>query len=57
MDYSAIIQALQSASLFDLYRLQAAIGIQLEDPTRIEQLRVPLRQSYLFSVIESHVVE
>lgn len=39
MDYSQILHALQSASLFDLYRLRVAIEQQLDNPERVEQVR------------------
>ncbi len=34
MNYSKILEELNSASLFDLYRLQQAIRRSLEDPVR-----------------------
>ncbi|MFN0119050.1 MAG: hypothetical protein ACKV2V_00960, partial [Blastocatellia bacterium] len=43
MDYSAVVQALDAASLFDLYRLSRAIRQILEDPKRIAQVRAQLR--------------
>jgi hypothetical protein len=43
MDYTFIISELRAASLFDLFRLHAAINLQLEDPQRIEQVRSRLR--------------
>ncbi len=43
MDYTAIINELRAASLFDLFRLRAALTMQLEDPGRIEQVRARLR--------------
>jgi len=43
MDYTSIIEGLRVASLFDLFRLRAALTMQLEDPGRIEQVRVRLR--------------
>ena len=43
MDYTFIMDELCVASLFDLFRLQAAINLQLEDPQRIEQVRSRLR--------------
>ncbi len=43
MDYTSIIDELRAASLFDLFRLQAALKLQLEDPERIEQVRRRLR--------------
>src|SRR5215204_4905094 len=43
MDYTSVIDELRSASLFDLYRLRAALTLQLEDPARIDQVRARLR--------------
>jgi hypothetical protein len=39
MDYSEILQSLQQASSFDLYRLNVAISLQLESPERIKSIR------------------
>jgi hypothetical protein len=39
MDYTLIINELRAASLFDLFRLQAAIILQLDDPKRMDQVR------------------
>jgi hypothetical protein len=43
MDYTFIISELRAATLFDLFRLRAALSQQLEDPHRIEQVRSRLR--------------
>ena len=43
MDYSALLKALEQASLFDLWRLNAAIGRALDDPARIAAVRRQLR--------------
>lgn len=43
MDYTSVIDELRSASLFDLYRLRAALTLELEDPERIVQVRARLR--------------
>ncbi len=43
MDYTFIISELRAASLFDLFRLRAAISQQLEAPERIGQVRARLR--------------
>ncbi len=43
MNYTAIIEELGKASLFDLYRLSAAIQNQLEDPARIAAVKRNLR--------------
>ena len=39
MDYSEIIKALETASTFDLYRLQVAIGHLLEEPKRLKDIK------------------
>lgn len=43
MNYSQILEALNKASLFELYRLQQAIRRSLEDPARIRQIKNSLR--------------
>jgi hypothetical protein len=43
MDYTYILRELQSASLFDLHRLRAAIDFELDRPERIEQVRRQLK--------------
>ncbi len=43
MDYTQILNALRSASLFDLYRLRVAIEQQLDNPERVEHVRAQLR--------------
>jgi hypothetical protein len=43
MDYSRIIDDLNSASLFDLFRLSVAIHQQLDEPQRIAEVRAKLR--------------
>jgi len=52
MDYSFIIDELRSASLFDLFRLRAALSQQLEDPQRIDQVRRRLRPGMLISYFD-----
>lgn len=42
MNYSEILQSLQQASSFDLYRLQVAISRHLESPERIQKIREQL---------------
>jgi hypothetical protein len=39
MNYSEILQSLQQASSFDLYRLKVAVSRQLESPERIVAIR------------------
>lgn len=43
MNYTEILDALGKASLFQLYRLNAAIGHQLDDPKRIAAVKQSLR--------------
>jgi len=42
MDYASLLDALGKASLFDLWRLSAAIGRALEDPNKNEAIRANL---------------
>jgi len=42
MDYASLLDALGKASLFDLWRLSAAIGRALEDPNKNEAIRASL---------------
>lgn len=60
MDYSKIVEELQKASLFDLYRLQAAISRLLENPEGIEAIRNQLKpgqQITYFDAIENREIE
>jgi hypothetical protein len=43
MDYTAILQELNKASLFDLHRLQSAIYQELTNPVRIDQVKAQLK--------------
>ena len=43
MDYSQIIDALNHASGFDLYRLRTAIDNMIDDPKRLIEMRAKLR--------------
>ncbi|MBF0620942.1 MAG: hypothetical protein HQL54_03360 [Magnetococcales bacterium] len=43
MNYSQLLQELQKASLFDLYRLQAGIESMLDQPDRINAIKRRLR--------------
>jgi len=43
MDYSKIMNLLDEASLFDLYRLRAAIDKEMENPERIEKIRFSIK--------------
>ncbi|MBK8638912.1 MAG: hypothetical protein IPN92_11740 [Chromatiaceae bacterium] len=42
MNYALILEELGRASLFELYRLNSAIGNQLDDPTRIAAVKLAL---------------
>jgi hypothetical protein len=60
MDYSKIVEELKQASLFDLYRLNAAINQQLEDPKRIDEVKRHLRTGQIinyFDYTENRAVE
>ncbi|MBA3570192.1 MAG: hypothetical protein H0W28_12860, partial [Pyrinomonadaceae bacterium] len=52
MNYTFIIDELRAASLFDLFRLRAALTLQLEDPARIEQVRRSLRPGMKISYFD-----
>lgn len=43
MDFQALQQAFESASLFELFRLEVLLRQQLEDPERLRALRARLR--------------
>lgn len=43
MNYTEVLETLKSATLFDLYRLHVAIGNELNNPTRIAQVKQSLR--------------
>ncbi len=43
MDYNLVLSELQKASMFDLFRLQAAIGKLLDDPARLIAIKHALR--------------
>jgi hypothetical protein len=43
MDFNLILTELQQASMFDLFRLQAAIGRLLDDPERLIAVKLALR--------------
>jgi hypothetical protein len=60
MNYSAILEALNQASLFELYRLNTAIGNQLDDPARINAVKQALRAGQTvrwFNSVENRLVE
>ena len=43
MNYAQVLDALNNASLFDLYRLNVAIDQQLQDPRRLQAVKSQLR--------------
>ncbi|MCP4406763.1 MAG: hypothetical protein GY807_03215 [Gammaproteobacteria bacterium] len=53
MDYSKILEALNEASLFDLYRLQAAINQQLEAPDRLRAVKKHLKPDQTITYFDS----
>ncbi|MDM8545936.1 hypothetical protein QUF61_05545 [Candidatus Venteria ishoeyi] len=53
MDYSAILNALNNASLFELHRLSQAIYRQLEDPERINRVKRALSPGDEITYFES----
>ena len=60
MDYSRIFDDLNSASLFDLFRLWAAIEQQLDKPERIAQVKRRLRPGMeitFFDEARNHLVK
>jgi len=60
MNYSAILEALGQASLFQLFRLTAAISNQLDDPARIAAVKRVLRVGQTvrwFDSAENRLVE
>lgn len=52
MNFNVIVNELRQASLFDLFRLQAAIDLQLEDPQRIDPIRKKLCPGMTISYFE-----
>ena len=52
MNYTHLVQELNSATTFDLYRLHVAIGNELKNPKRIlsikRNLRVGMQLSYFY---------
>ena len=52
MDYSAILQELNKASLFDLHRLESAINQELSNPIRIDQIKARLKTGQLISYFD-----
>lgn len=60
MNYTLFLEELAKASLFELYRLNAAIGNQLDDPTRIAAVKRALRVGqtlHWFDTTQNRLVE
>ena len=60
MEYSKIVEELQKASLFDLYRLRVAMIRLLEDPERLEDIRAQLKAGQditYFDAVENRDIE
>ena len=53
MDYSMILKELNKASLFDLFRIQAAIDQQLDNPARIKEVKRLLKPGMEISYFDS----
>ena len=53
MDYSMILSELNSASLFELYRLNASIRQQLKDPQKIRIIQNSLKVGQLLKYFEA----
>jgi hypothetical protein len=43
MQYDSVLAELQKATAFELYRLQAAINILMEDPNRLSMVKQKLK--------------
>lgn len=54
MNYSEMVRALEQASLFDVYRLNAAIRILLEQPEKQETIKRQLRVGMSISYFSTH---
>ena len=52
MDYSLILQELNTASLFDLHRLRSAIYNELRNPNRLDQIKAQLHVGQLISYFD-----
>lgn len=49
MDYSSIIQELDEASLFDIYRLSVALNQELSNPSRVQEIKSKLVSGQVIS--------
>jgi len=60
MEYADILEQLEKASLFDVYRLHAAMGMMMEDPLRLQEIReqlVPGQEVSYFNWQENRLVQ
>lgn len=55
MDYETILKALNEASLFELFRLNAAIRTQLDDPAKNIEIKNQLRVGQQLSYFDSEI--
>ena len=53
MDYSKVMSELDDASLFDLYRLSAAISKELDNPRRIEKVKRMIKEGDIINYFEN----
>ena len=54
MIYAKLLEELEQASLFDVYRLQSALGAMLEDPARLAALREQLTPGQEVTYFDAH---
>jgi hypothetical protein len=54
MDYSRILNELNGASLFELYRLDVAIRQQLDDPKRLRLVKAGLKTGLLIKYFDAN---
>lgn len=60
MEYAEILEQLEKASLFDVYRLHAAMSMMMEDPLRLEEVReqlMPGQEVSYFNWQENRLVQ
>ncbi len=54
MNYTEIVEALNKASLFDLFRLNAAINTQLENPDKLNRIKNQLKVNQEISYFDKN---
>lgn len=60
MNYTNIIEELEKASLFDLHRLSAAINQKLDDPEKLQAIKIRLRPEQIityFDINENRLIK